>query len=344
MKKIKRSVKAVIAVAAVLLILMTSVTVFYLVKLNKLQFSDGKINWNGSIDGTDSETLEEQSRMDEAIAGLEEKDSVDATGEIYKDSNFFNILLIGTDERSEKFSDNARGDSCMILSIGKKDGSVKLASLERGMGVPILDGKYKGQYDWLTHTFRYGGPDLMMREVRECFKVDVNRFIRVNFATFKQGIESVGGVDISLTAAEADYINKGTGRKIYSAGMNHLDGTAALSYARCRKIDSDWQRIKRQRNVIQAAVSATKDLSIFELNELLNNVLPLVQTNLTKLEITELLLLAPKYRGASIQQMTVPIKGSYGGMRGMGGRSLYSVDFDTNAKALREFIYGVKAE
>ena len=38
--------------------------------------------------------------------------------------------------------------------------------------------------------------------------------------------------------------------------------------------------------------------------------------------------------------MTVPISGSYGGMRGLGGRSLFSVDFDTNAKALREFIYG----
>lgn len=61
------------------------------------------------------------------------------------------------------------------------------------MGVPILEGKYKGQYDWLTHTFRYGGADLMMREVRECFKVDVERYIRVNFTTFKKGIDSVGG-------------------------------------------------------------------------------------------------------------------------------------------------------
>ena len=41
-----------------------------------------------------------------------------------------------------------------------------------------------------------------------------------------------------------------------------------------------------------------------------------------------------------MQQMTVPIKGSYGGMRGLGGRSLFSVDFDTNAKELRKFIYG----
>ncbi len=344
MKKVKRSVKIIIAVALVIVLLLASGVIFYLSKLNLIKFSNGKFTWSGSIDASDSETLDEESRMNDAIADLEEKDAIDATGEIYKDKRFLNILLIGTDERAENFSENARGDSCMIMSIGKKDGSLKLASLERGMGVPILEGKYKGQYDWLTHTFRYGGADLMMREVRECFKVDVERYIRVNFATFKKGIDSVGGIDITLTAAEATYLNNGTRRKNYTAGVNHLDSIAALEYARCRHIDSDWHRIERQRNVIQAVVTKTKDLSIGELNTLLNNVLPLVQTNLTRLEITELLLSAPKYRGVQIKQMTVPISGSYGGMRGLGGRSLFSVDFDTNAKALREFIYGVTAE
>ncbi len=342
MKKIKRSVKIIIAIALVIVLLLSSGVIFYLSKLNLIKFSNGKFTWSGSPDMSDSETLDEESRMNEAIADLEEKDAIDATGEIYKDKRFLNILLIGTDERAENFSENARGDSCMIMSIGKKDGSLKLASLERGMGVPILDGKYKGQYDWLTHTFRYGGADLMMREVRECFKVDVERYIRVNFATFKKGIDSVGGIDITLTATEAGYINN-TGRSC-TAGVNHLDGETALIYARCRYIDSDWHRIERQRNVIQAVVTKTKDLSVGELNTMLNNVLPLVQTNLTRLEITELLLSAPKYRGVQIKQMTVPISGSYGGMRGLGGRSLFSVDFDTNAKALREFIYGVTTE
>ncbi len=344
MKKIKKSVKIIIAIVLVIVLLLASGVIFYLSKLNLIKFSNGKFTWSGSPDMSDSDTLDEESRMNEAIADLEERDAIDATGEIYKDKRFLNILLIGTDEHTIDFSENARGDSCMIMSIGKKDGSLKLASLERGMGVPILDGKYKGQYDWLTHTFRYGGADLMMREVRECFKVDVERYIRVNFTTFKKGIDSVGGIDITLTAAEAAYLNKNTVRKIYSEGQNHLDSVAALSYARCRHIDSDWHRIERQRNVIQAVVTKTKDLSIGELNTLLNNVLPLVQTNLTRLEITELLLSAPKYRGVQIKQTTIPISGSYGGMRGLGGRSLFSVDFDTNAKALREFIYGVKSE
>ena len=184
--------------------------------------------------------------------------------------------------------------------------------------------------------------EMATEESEQCKKLSEG-YIRL--ITFVQGIESVGGVDISLTEAEAAYINKfNKGGITCVAGQNHLDGRAALEYARCRKIDSDWQRVKRQRNVIQAAVNSTKDLSISELNDLMNQVFPLVQTNLSKLEITELLMLAPKCRGASIQQITIPIKDSYGGMTGLGGRSLFSVDFDTNAQALREFMYGENSD
>ncbi len=341
----KNVIKGILIPIAVILSLLIAVGGFYWTKLDKLQFSDGKVESGGTVDDSDDDVLEEESRMADAISGLKEQEVISASGDVNENKDYINILLIGTDERTEYFNDNARGDSCMILTLGKKDGSVKLASLERGMGVPILEGQYEGEYDWLTHTFRYGGADLMMREVRECFKVDVDRYIRVNFATFVQGIESVGGVDISLTEAEAAYINKfNKGGITCVAGQNHLDGRAALEYARCRKIDSDWQRVKRQRNVIQAAVNSTKDLSISELNDLMNQVFPLVQTNLSKLEITELLMLAPKCRGASIQQITIPIKDSYGGMTGLGGRSLFSVDFDTNAQALREFMYGENSD
>lgn len=236
--------------------------------------------------------------------------------------------------RRISFSQNANGNNF----IPSED--IPIGSLIIFKHIPTGDIAHVALY-----TFRYGGADLMMREVRECFKVDVDRYIRVNFATFVQGIESVGGVDISLTEAEAAYINKfNKGGITCVAGQNHLDGRAALEYARCRKIDSDWQRVKRQRNVIQAAVNSTKDLSISELNDLMNQVFPLVQTNLSKLEITELLMLAPKCRGASIQQITIPIKDSYGGMTGLGGRSLFSVDFDTNARALREFMYGENSD
>ena len=70
----------------------------------------------------------------------------------------------------------------------------------------------------------------------------------------------------------------------------------------------------------------------------------LIKTNLTDEEILELMTLLPSLQGATAQQLTIPLSGTYGVMSGMGGRTLYAVDFDTNAKALNEFLYGVTSE
>lgn len=333
-KKIARILLPVFALAMILVLFVHE---YYQSKINLIQHSDGKPSTEGTVNNTDSDVLSQNSDMKDRLDGLEEKPSVDATGDIFSDKDIFNILLIGTDERGSTFSDNARGDTCLLLSLNQKDGSLCLVSFERGMGVPILDGRYKGQYDWLTHTFQYGGADLMMREIRECFKIEVDYYIRVNFTTFKQGIDSVGGVDITLTQAEADYINAQYPRG-FRAGTYHLDGDTALCYARCRKIDSDWKRIVRQRTVIQAAMDQLKGLSLTELDRALNELLPLIQTNLPSDKITQLLLAAPKFQGKTAKQLTIPVSGTYGGMIGMGGRSLFSVDFEANSKILQEFI------
>lgn len=140
----------------------------------------------------------------------------------------------------------------------------------------------------------------MMREVRERFKVDVERYIRVNFTTFINGIDSVVGIDITLTAAEAAYVNAVTGCKTYVAGDNYLDSDAALAYARCRHIDGDWHRIER---VIQEVVAKTKDLSIGGLNKLLNNVLPLVQTNLHSLKLPSCCFPHPSIAGYKLSRL-----------------------------------------
>ena len=357
--KKKRTVVIVTALVLVLIALLVMIGVFYYKsKIGLLQYSDGTLTQQGSVDETDKELLAESAAMEEALKDLEEKQAIEAEGDIFGDKDVFNILLIGTDDRTKDFSDNARGDSCMLMSINRKTMAVKLVSFERGMGVPILDGAYKGQYDWLTHTFRYGGADLMMREIHECFKIDVQHYVRANIYTFMQLVDSVGGVDIDLTRAEADYINHPEGTygeyhiqemnvadqiQTVTVGVNHLNGATAMLYARCRYIDNDWHRVERQRNVIQAVVNQTKNLNLLELNSLLDEVLPLVQTNLTEKEITSLVLLAPNYQGITLEQMTIPADGTYGSMKGMGGRSMFSTDFNQNAQILKQFIYEIKS-
>ncbi|MEG1390518.1 MAG: LCP family protein, partial [Angelakisella sp.] len=169
----------------------------------------------------------------DAVIKLQTSTEQVSGGDIYTEADVLNILLIGTDERKEKFDENARADSIMLFSLHLKNHTVKLVSLERGIGVPI-EGRND---DWLTHVFRYGGAELLLQTVRDCFKVDVDRYVRVNFYAFKTIIDSVGGVDIVLTKEEVKalneevYTNAATDVRVVE-GLNHLSGHDTLQYCR----------------------------------------------------------------------------------------------------------------
>ena len=77
---------------------------------------------------------------------------------------------------------------------------------------------------------------------------------------------------------------------------------------------------------------------------MLDTILPLIQTNLTNGEIFSLVLNMPQFLGEKTEQATIPLANTYGSMKGMGGRSLYSVDFEANAKALKEMLYGAQMQ
>ena len=236
-------------------------------KYRLMNISDGKFaGTEVSAEGDSQDELENEELQSREI---EEKQAIEATGEIEEDKAVFNILLIGTDDRTTKFNDNARGDTCILLSINRETNQVHLVSFERAIGVKIPSGEYEGQWDWLTHMFWYGGPYLMTRQIRENFKVDVTKYIRVNIRTFMELVDSVGGVDIDMTEAECNNINHPEGtftagnikgmhvenevQQDLVPGINHLNGATAMCYARLRAIDDDWHRVERQRKVILAA-------------------------------------------------------------------------------------------
>jgi len=259
-------------------------------------------------------------------------------GEIYKDKDVLNILLLGTDERKKTFSTNARSDAMLVISLNKKNYSVKLVSLERGMAVTMPN----GNIDLLTHSFRYGGPNWVLSCVQSHFNLDIDKYVRVNFKVFEGIVNAVGGVDIELTKTEAAALNRDINTNTYelsrrvSVGMNHLNGYEALQYCRLRYIDSDWVRIERQRKTIAAIQKECRDLSLGQLDDLADAVLPMIQTNLEKSEILSLMSSAPKFLNAEIKDMTIPAKGTY--------TSLSRVDFQENSRILHEFFYGENEE
>lgn len=319
---------------------------YYRSKIDLLRPDETLSSEDRFLDASQEQDINDQGQdlndeMQDILSDLETLDPVVPDGDVVEDDHVINILFIGTDDAGSGFSTNARGDSCILFSINTAGDHpvVSLVSFERGMGVPILEGQYEGQWDWLTHTFRYGGAELMLKEIQHCFSLDVDYYVRVNFHSFIAGIDAIGGVDVEFDRTEANYFINEFGYSA-SVGTNHLYGSMALKYARLRAIDSDWQRIQRQREVIASALNQLKKLELADADALINELLGLVRTNMDEKIITELLLLLPSLPKATVQQMTIPQEGTYGGMIGMGGRSLFAADFEVNTRILQEFLYG----
>ncbi len=313
-----------LGLAAVLALAAGGGWLYFQSKLDRIQYVEGA-----------------QPLQDETISGTE-------SGRV-SDLTYFNILLLGTDERAEggtiedfgaELRSGARADACMLLSLNLQEHTAKLVSLERAIGVPI---EGYGE-DWLTHTFAYGGAQMTLEAVQQLTGIDVRRYARVNVGAAAELIDAIGGVDIELTEVEAAALNgeiytNSTTRQRVHPGVNHLDGHDALAYARQRFIDDDFHRVQRQRNVLQAAIDQTKDLSLLEINDMLDIALPLVETNLSRQEISDLVLRAPGFLGVQLEQMTLPLSGMYGSKLTPDGRSMMMLDPEETSRILHEFFY-----
>ena len=362
-RRLPKGGKIAVIVVGILAVLAVLAALYVNGKLDLLRYDDGSVSEMGEI-GAD-----EDQDLDGTGLTHTESEMTMPEGSPFSDDNVLNILLVGTDERTEavndadafthlnqldgtedttEFSDDARSDSMILVSLDIKDHVIRLVSIERGTGVPILLDGYEGQYDWITHTFRYGGAKLTMKTIEDCFNVQVDHYVRVNFNSFVQIVDAVGGVDLDITEMEAKALNwevPSNSMLIVNhvdPGPNHFDGYTALQYARLRKIDNDWKRVERQRTVIKAVLDQVQNASVMELDNLLNTILPLIQTNFTKSEIAALLVQLPGFLGCDVQQMSMPLQGTYGIRTGMDDRLMYDPDWVVNIKALQDFLYNDK--
>ena len=345
MKWFKRH-KILTAFLLILLLLVGTAVGYIVSKLSLIDYDDGTLKEPAGTYPEDyyGEDIQEETEAEGPgvdISGLEEMatDPVIPDAEIQENDDIVNILLLGTDAYSGKLTEYARSDCMILVSVNKSEKTVKLVSLERGMGVYMETGEQAGQWDLLTHAFRWGGAKLVCDCVEEHLRVEVDHYVRVTFTTVRTVVDAIGGIDVELTAKEAEALQMRFPE--LRAGVNHLDGEEALTFARLRSIDSDWQRVERQRKVILAAVDALKGASLKQLNDLLDETLPLIQTDMSMLEIADLMLYAPNFLQSQFDQMTIPKAGTYGYKNGING---FAVDYEVNSQILRDFLYGTGEE
>lgn len=345
--------RSLIILVAILALLIGAVVGFLFYKLSLIDFDDGTLKETvGTHPVEDEQVIPGETEFEELVvdtSGLDEMETIPVIpeAEIQEDDGIVNILLLGTDSYDGKLTQYARSDCMILVSINKTEKTVKLVSLERGMGVYMESGEKAGKWDLLTHAFRWGGAALVCDCVENHLRVEVDHYVRVTFNTVRTVVDSIGGIYMDMTKAEADALNVHFAVKgkmelaTLKEGSNYLNGEAALQFARLRRIDSDWQRVERQRKVILAAVDALKGASLKQLNELLDTTLPLIQTDMSVLDIADLMLYAPNFLESEFDQMTIPKSGTYGYKSGITG---FAVDYEVNSQILRDFLYGTEEE
>lgn len=253
---------------------------------------------------------------------------------IAQGEHIINFLLVGKDQIS---SGICRTDTMILCTINKSTKQVTLTSFMRDLYLRLPNG-YNNR---INASYVFGGIDLLKRTVEETFGVKLHGTFEVDFDGFKDVIDLIGGVEITLDNAEAGYMNKYTvnATRTFSAGTYILTGDEALVYARMRYVGGDTTRTLRQRTILGKIFDKCHNMSPTQLYKLMEKVLPLVTTNLTNGQIMSYAAqLLPMLSNLDLNTNSrIPIDGSYRGCM-INKMAVLVADLDANRKMLEELM------
>lgn len=222
-------------------------------------------------------------------------------------SDYRNIAIYGIDSRGVNYDAGDRSDCIIIASLNNRTGEIKLISVYRDTYVNI-----EGHgLDKINHAYAFGSAQLALKTLNENLDLNIKEFVAVNFDAVAEAVDELGGVQINIESQEEmkylnsyiDETSKVTGKqtkKITKTGKQTLDGVQAVCYSRIRyTAGGDYKRTERMRTVVVAMLEKIKTKSIGEINKFIDNLLPMVYTNITANDIVSLLPSLAKYRVTS---------------------------------------------
>lgn len=207
------------------------------------------------------------------------------------------IAILGLDTRYDDYqAGNNRSDCIMLAILNQKTKEISLVSVYRdtyfelpGIGL-----------DKATHAYAYGGAELALSTLNTNLDLDITEFVTVNFNSVVDCVDALGGIELDITSEEVRYINGYihelnwvTGKEVQdvtTSGRQHVNGVQAVAYSRIRyTAGGDYKRTERMRTVLEKMLEKAKTLSIAELNEAMDKILPKIYTNINSKEILSII-------------------------------------------------------
>lgn len=238
------------------------------------------------------------------------------------------IMLLGLDHDTCTTTDDPyrRADTIILVRIDPATAKAAMLSLPRDLFVHVDDignlsgGKKLAMAHYLGDLLEYqpgGGPGLTKEVIRANLDIPVHRYARIDFEGFQRIIDAIGPLTIDVPPDPDDPTlglrdtrypdgNCGTMTIEFPPGEQELDGVQALQYARSRYSTSDFDRSRRQVQVLEALRDrATSVGSLLDLPRLIPALLDTVDTDLTTVEILSLARVARRMDSGAIIRLAL---------------------------------------
>ena len=260
-----------------------------------------------------------------------------------------NILLVGTDGKYiEKWN---RSDSMMVVTIDSKNKDIRISSIARDTYVDIPG--YSTEK--LTHAYAYEGIDLLKEVFKVNFDLDIDKYIAVNFSSFMEIIDEIGGVEVNveekdikeinkyIDACYGYYKNKDEKDKEYitKSGVQRLNGYQALAFSRIRYTDSAFARDNRHREVAESVYKEFAQKGVETYKKCADIILNNTKTNISPIEMMNLAYTVLKINDKDIDQFQFPLE-EYRNGHIINKQKGWVLEWDKepNLEAWHKFIFG----
>lgn len=255
------------------------------------------------------------------------------------DKNVINILLIGSDATAKDSTradimENGNTDVMMLVSINTKNKTIKLVSFMRDSYLYL---KGYDRFSKLNAVCANGGPAYLVDVIEDSYKIEIDGYAMVDFDTFVQCIDIVGGVTVDVPQKVGLKYNMPYGNNVL------LDGEQALNFCRERYLysDADISRTGNQRAVINSLIDKCKSASATKINSFLDTILANVHTSFRKKEIVSYMTkaLSDGWADYTVTQRTMPTADARYGYSGSAW--IWVIDYPLAAQKLQTELYGM---
>ena len=251
--------------------------------------------------------------------------------------NVINVLLVGAD----RGTNSGNTDVMMLVSLNKKTKQLKLVSFFRDSYLYI--DSPKGAYcSKLNAAFSMGGPECLLQTIENNYKIEIDNYVMVNFESFVEIIDAMGGITVDVQKYEADYNYKKFKVTLPYGENVTLNGEQALCFCRIRGCDSDGDvsRTRRQRQVIESIIDRVKTASMGDLNKYIDILLPYVDTGYSKTQILSLGVQALTGKWFNYERTQLQMPDEESRTSGSANAWIWVVDYQLAAYKLQTELYG----